>query len=100
MIEMGIPQDFYQGKEIISISVSGMKAVAGNNVIQVGPRYLRISPEALTAGQVTQLNTLMGLLENMKMSTNTDTFTTDQTAQLQTMMGLFKEMQQTTSNSE
>lgn len=94
MIEIGGQQNFAQGGDIFYISTSGMRAVAGANVIQMGPRCLSVSTATLTAGKVNQLNSFMRVFENMKMSN-----TTDQMAQLQMLMQLFNDMQRTTSTS-
>lgn len=95
MIEMKSSLDYFQDKEIISIYISGMKAVAGNSVIQVNPCQYKITTSTLTPDQLTQLNKILDIYENMKAST-TGNNKADQTAQLQMIMEMFEEIKRTT----
>lgn len=98
MFEVTSHNGYFQGNELLCISVSGMKVVAfGEELIQEGPRCLRVPQDSLTVGQLTQL---YGLFENSNLSSGQNSPNSDQMNQLQTIMGMLNAMNQTSSKSD
>ncbi|WP_077328516.1 hypothetical protein [Virgibacillus siamensis] len=98
MFEVSSHNGYFQGNELLCISVSGMKVVAfGEEMIHEGPRYLRVPQDSLTVGQLTQL---YGLLENSNGSAGQNISKSDQINQLNMIMGMLNNMNQTSSKND